>query len=244
MPGNPPIRALCLDLDDTLWSIWPTILRAERLLHDWLACHHPRISAVFETTDLRELCRDVARLNPELAHDLAALRKGSLRLAADRVGLNEFCEHTAYNVFQQARNEVECFPDVLPSLTRLQTRYRLAALSNGSADLEQIGIGHFFTVALNPSMTGTAKPDPTMYLAVCETLALTPEEVLHIGDDPELDVLAAARLGMRTAWVNREGRDWPGGARPDIEVRSLLELERRLRTEPSDASGNNAGEPR
>ena len=30
------VRAITLDLDDTLWPIWPTIARAERALQDWL----------------------------------------------------------------------------------------------------------------------------------------------------------------------------------------------------------------
>ena len=31
------IRAITLDLDDTLWPVWPTIHRAEQVLSDWLA---------------------------------------------------------------------------------------------------------------------------------------------------------------------------------------------------------------
>jgi len=26
-------------------------------------------------------------------------------------------------------------------------------------------------------------------------------------------------------WLNRDGRDWPGGQRADAEIRSLVELE-------------------
>ena len=36
------IQAISLDLDDTLWPVWPTIERAERALHDWLQRHAPR----------------------------------------------------------------------------------------------------------------------------------------------------------------------------------------------------------
>lgn len=238
------IRALSLDLDDTLWSIWPTIFRAERLLHDWLERHHPPIPAMFEAAELRALCQEVARLTPELAHDRSALRKGALRLAAERVGLREFCEHTAFEVFQRARNEVQFYPDALPSLIQLRARYRLVALSNGNADLERIGIDHLFTLALNPAVTGTAKPDPAMFHAVCERLELAPDEILHVGDDPELDVLAAARVGMRTVWVNRDGRDWPGGSLPDIEVRTLLELDRLLGSNQSTTLGMGSSERR
>mgnify|MGYP003353772201 CR=1 FL=1 len=35
-------RALTLDLDDTLWPVWPAIERAEAVLHDWLKAHANR----------------------------------------------------------------------------------------------------------------------------------------------------------------------------------------------------------
>jgi putative hydrolase of the HAD superfamily len=225
------IRALSFDLDDTLWAIEPTIVRAEQLLHDWLERHHPEIPALFTPIALRELSRAAATRWPDRAHDRGSLRRAALRLAAEQVGIDQtFCEHTAFEVFQHARNQVELFPDALPVLSRLRARYPLVALSNGNADLARIGIDHLFVLALNPETTGTAKPDPAMYLAACEPLGVEPEEVLHVGDDPRLDVQGAAAAGMRTVWFNRERRKWPGGRRPDAEIRDLTELEWLLET--------------
>ncbi|MDX1604652.1 MAG: HAD-IA family hydrolase [Candidatus Competibacterales bacterium] len=222
------IRALSFDLDDTLWDIWPTIARAEQLLHDWLRRHHPAIPARYRPHQLRELCRLIAEQQPEIAHDRSLLRKAALRHAADALALEAFCEHTAFEVFHQARNEVEFFSDALPSLSRLAERYPLVALSNGNADLRLVGIDHLFTVALNPASAGTAKPDPAMYRAACRALDLAPAQLLHIGDDPELDVIGAARAGLPTVWLNRGGRRWPGGPRPTLEVRNLIQLEQVL----------------
>ena len=42
-------RALTLDLDDTLWPVWPAIERAEAVLHDWLKAHAPATAAAFDT---------------------------------------------------------------------------------------------------------------------------------------------------------------------------------------------------
>lgn len=230
MNAYPPIRALSFDLDDTLWDIWSVIARAECELHAWLERHHPEIPAAFDAQALRELCREVAVTRPDLAHDRSALRRGALRLAAERVGVAPFCEHTAFEVFNRVRNEVQFFPDALPALHRLQARYPLIALSNGNADLERIGIDHLFSLALNPTVTGTAKPEPAIFLAACEHLSLRPDEVVHVGDDPQLDVIGAARAGMRTVWINRNGAAWPGGPVADAEVRSLSELHDVLQT--------------
>ena len=40
------ISAISLDLDDTLWPVWPTIERAERVLHAWLAKEAPKTAAL------------------------------------------------------------------------------------------------------------------------------------------------------------------------------------------------------
>ena len=45
------IRAITIDLDDTLWPIWPTITRAERVLLDWLTHHAPATATLFSSTE-------------------------------------------------------------------------------------------------------------------------------------------------------------------------------------------------
>jgi putative hydrolase of the HAD superfamily len=40
-----------------------------------------------------------------------------------------------------------------------------------------------------------------------------PEDVLHVGDDPERDIVGASRLGLATCWVSH-GRRWPHGLPP------------------------------
>jgi putative hydrolase of the HAD superfamily len=49
--------------------------------------------------------------------------------------------------------------------------------------------------------------------------------VLHVGDDVEMDVVGAARAGLRTCWLNREQQAWPrDDVRPDLQVTSLTAL--------------------
>jgi putative hydrolase of the HAD superfamily len=82
-----------------------------------------------------------------------------------------------------------------------------------------------FDFAINAVDVGVAKPAPDMFVAACDRLDLEPPEIVHVGDDPEHDVLGAARVGMRTVWVNRAAKPWPGGRRADAEIRSFEELE-------------------
>src|SRR5690606_3140498 len=63
------IRALTLDLDDTLWPVWPAIERAEFAVQEWLAEHAPGTARGFPLERMRQLRDAVARDNPGLAHD-------------------------------------------------------------------------------------------------------------------------------------------------------------------------------
>lgn len=219
------IEAITFDLDDTLWDVWPVVERAEQLLHDWLAARYPRIPERFTSLELRELAGEVSAARPEIAHDRTLLRKEALELAARRAGYREFDVEGAFAVFFVARNAVEPFAEVRPTLERLARRYTLASLSNGNADLRLIGLDDLFRFSLNAIQIGAAKPDPPMFEAVCRLLGTRPDRIVHVGDDPEHDVRGGRNAGFRTVWVNRTGRDWPGGPRADAEIGDLAELE-------------------
>lgn len=228
--GPTTIKAITFDLDDTLWDVWPVVIRAEQLLHDWLTTHYPHIPAQFTPLELRELCGEIASTWPAIAHDRTLLRKEALRLAAQRVGYAEFAVEAAFAVFYAARNAVELFEEVRPVLERLAQRYTLASLSNGNADVDLIGLSDVFTFSLNAIEVGAAKPELPMFEAACQRLATRPAQIVHVGDDPEHDVQGAASAGFRTVWVNRTGRDWPGGPRAEAEISNLAELEAVLAT--------------
>ena len=60
------VKAISLDLDDTLWPIWPTIERAEKVLHDWLVDHAPMAAALFSSPSALREIRDymAAKVGP------------------------------------------------------------------------------------------------------------------------------------------------------------------------------------
>lgn len=219
------IKAITFDLDDTLWDIWPVVERAEQLLHEWLAAHYPRIPKQFTPLELRNLCGEMATTQPEIAHDRTRLRKAALQWAASRSGYTAFDVEAAFAVFYAARNAVELFADVRPVLERLAQRYTLASLSNGNADVRLIGLDDVFSFSLNAMDVGAAKPERRMFELACARLGARPAQIVHVGDDPEQDVQGATNAGFRTVWLNRTGRDWPGGATADAEVGDLQELE-------------------
>lgn len=223
-----PILAITFDLDDTLWAIDPVIERAEQLMHAWLGEHYPLLPERYSPAALRALRDGIVDARPDLAHDLSALRRESLALAALECGYGREVAEAAFAVMWQARNEVELFADVLPVLGALSARFTLGALTNGNADIVRIGIDGLLRFCVTARETGFAKPHPAIFTAACTAAGLAAHQVLHVGDDPERDVHGARAAGMRTVWVNRHGKPWPGGPPADAEVRDLHELLRLL----------------
>lgn len=218
--------ALAFDLDNTLWDIEPVMLRAERALHDWLAANYPRVTAHHTIESMRERRLQVATRRPELAHDFTALRKLALGEHAEEAGYPVAMVEEAFEHFYRERNRVDLFDDVVPSLERLRREYRLLALTNGNADLHRIGIGHYFELILTARSVGHAKPDARIFAALLTGAALTPTEVLYVGDEPLSDVEGPRNAGIDAVWINRFEREWPKELAPPRHcVTTLEELE-------------------
>jgi putative hydrolase of the HAD superfamily len=205
------VRAICFDLDNTLWEIDPVLARAERILYEWLGLRYPKIPERFPPE--RMLAARLALLaeNPHRAHDLTWLRREALARAAEEAGYERQIAHDAFAAWHAARNAVEPFGEVIPALASLRPRFRLATLTNGNADLAAIGLSHHFEVNLNAAALGCAKPDPRAYLRLSEALKLKPAEILFVGDEPRADIEGPRDVGMQTVWVNRTRAEWPAG---------------------------------
>lgn len=219
------VRAICFDLDNTLWDVWPVILRAEREMYDFLAERYPKTVANLTIETLREVRNEVALEFPEMQHDFTFLRKQSLRKLAQLHAYPDRLVEEAFDVFMRARNEVTLYDEVLPALEALRARFRLFTASNGNADLAKIGIAHWFERSLAARDAGALKPDPALFLKTIEGTGLAVEEVAYVGDDPLMDVVGARRAGMLPIWLNRTGAEWPSDIeRAPHEIASLTEL--------------------
>lgn len=221
----PRIAAITLDLDDTLWPVWPTIERAEGVLHQWLQQHAPRTAQlVASPAELRALRIATEKERSDLAHDLAALRRESIRLALRRAGEDPALAEPAFEVFYAERQRVVLYEDAAPALDWLAARYPLVAVSNGNADLALTGVDRWFRGGLSAYRFGTAKPHAAIFHAAAASVDVSPEQVLHVGDDAALDVTGALNAGMQAAWLVRDERPWAEGARPQLIVSDMRAL--------------------
>lgn len=222
---NLSIQALTLDLDDTLWPFAPIGARIDQVLHDWMLQHSPATAAMYPQDAMRALRERAYVENPHLHHDLSALRRLALQQALDASGGDPALLEPAYEAFYAARNQVEYYPDALAALERIAAIVPVAALSNGNADLERIGVAHLFAFQLGAREHGAAKPQASIFHAACTRLGVAPAHVLHVGDHMEMDVAGAIRAGLRGCWINREAAEWTHPSlQPDLQFDTLTGL--------------------
>ena len=124
------------------------------------------------------------------------------------------CEHLARCVKAVDDALLAFPPPLLPgaheALGRIGARFRLGIISDtgfasGRAQdalLEQDGIRSLFAVTVYSVDVGHAKPRREPFRAALDALALSPAEVLHIGDNERTDVRGALDAGMRAIRVD------------------------------------------
>ncbi|HEY8154849.1 MAG TPA: HAD family hydrolase [Myxococcota bacterium] len=96
--------------------------------------------------------------------------------------------------------------------------------------LEESGLAPHLAAVVISDAVGLRKPRPEIFEAVLARLGVAPGEALHVGDSLRADVVGAAGLGMRTAWLTRRVKDPRAaleahtGPAPDFTIRDLSEL--------------------
>lgn len=221
------VRAITFDLDFTLWDLEGVLHRAEALQYSYLAANYPEVTRRYSVEELQTLRFRVYEQRADLRYNVTELRKEALRCVAAECGYEQSMAEQAFQVFLDARHEVKLYDDAHPVLERLHGRYVLGVITNGNADVRRFGIGKYFDFSLSPMDIGAAKPDRLIFEAACHRAGVDPTEVVHIGDDPEADVVGAAGYGMVPVWLNRTRAEWPQELiRPaHIELNSLTGLD-------------------
>lgn len=116
------------------------------------------------------------------------------------------------DLYEPGSEVFQLYDDVIPTLERLRDRgLRLAVLSNWDYSLHRVlrllEIRDFFEVVVASLEEGPEKPDPALFGIVLDRLGVSPEETLHVGDDPLDDVAGARNVRMRAALLDRGGQE-------------------------------------
>lgn len=217
------IQAISLDLDDTLWPVWPTIRKAEAALLDWMHATVPATAAHWGAEGVAQTIREQVKAEYlDYAHDFTFLRTQMIARALAQAGDDPALAGQGFEVFITMRQQVDLYPEVVDALAALASRYPLIAVSNGNANVLKMPIGRFFSANLPAKEAGVAKPDARIFDLAAQRLNLSNAAVLHVGDDPELDVVGAQQAGMQAVWLNREQHAWK---QPHPEPQQITNLQ-------------------
>lgn len=125
------------------------------------------------------------------------------------------------------------YPEVAAALGRLQKRYALAILSNGSpkmlrTGLERTGLRSYFRWVISVDAARLYKPSPRVYQLAPKLMKLKKAEILFVSSN-SFDVVGAKSFGFKVCWINRTGAPLdPLGLKPDLTVKGFDELEASL----------------
>lgn len=221
-----PVKLITFDLDHTLWDPDNALHLGENESYAWLAKQHPAFGEQFPPDAFIDLRVQLREQFPELRHRVSEIRRVAFRNALQQTGMSKDAAHNlaeqAFDVFWQARQQVNIFADTPALLQQLSQRYVLGAISNGNACLNAVGLADYFRFHFAAEDFSAGKPAPDMFFAALERAGVAPHEALHIGDHPVDDMQGAQAAGLKTLWVNFAGTPWPlTSPAPDFTVTTL-----------------------
>ena len=224
------VEAVVLDIDGTLCSltdgvgaIYHELLRAQGLQSDPanLGLAARRVWKSFRDTYLNtsEQYRTTHVREREVWLEFIRRVCGEANLT---YGSSPQIVESIYNAFaSRAYRKIE--PGAIEFLQRAQERgFLLVAASNNDerskVTLKELCLEPFFSHVFVAGDLGWKKPSPHFYEALATRVGLRPENILHVGNDRELDVEGAIRAGFAAMLYAPQG----GGNSP--QVSSFVEL--------------------
>ena len=136
--------------------------------------------------------------------NLDVLHRMNLDLLADEFGLNVLDE-TDLDHLNRVWHRLDPWPDAVAGMERLKQQFTLASLSNGNVALivNMAKRGRIpWDMVLGAEVAGYYKPQQEAYSISVDLLGLDPNQALMVAAHNG-DLVAAADVGLRTAFVRR-----------------------------------------
>jgi putative hydrolase of the HAD superfamily len=119
------------------------------------------------------------------------------------------------------------FPETEEVLRALAARGLALHVVSNSTDyltesIARLGWTRRFASVTFSQEAGAEKPDARVFELALRRAARAPHEVLHVGDTWTADYEGARRVGIRAAWLSRDGRPPP---EPSVTLRDLRGIE-------------------
>lgn len=214
------IEAISFDLDDTLIQYKRSPGEVLQVCFEQLGMEP--IFSVDEYyasyDDFAEMCDSMDELRSECFAALATENGYDRRLGED-------IAETFSN--ERDQSNVELFPSVARLLDELAEKYQLAIVTNGAQDAQQqkfeaVSLDRWVETIVIAGHDTPPKPDPEPFNLIVQSLNVTPETTVHIGDSLQTDIAGATAAGLASIWVSEvtDTQDYE----PTVRVDSQSEL--------------------
>lgn len=220
------IKVISFDADDTLWDFEKVMRHALGLVLTEL---RSRVHGAADALTVETMIAIRQRVAEELkgkVTNLEAVRLAAFKETLKHIGISDDDLAAYLNALylKHRFEDIEFFDDVLPALNALQGRYILGLLSNGNTYPERCGLAGRFQFVVFAQDYGIEKPDPRLFEIALAQAGCSQQELLHVGDSLQTDVVGARRAGVQSVWLNRECRQNDTDIQADFEIASLVEL--------------------
>ena len=237
------IKAISFDGDMTLWDFERVMRHSLSLALAELRRRVPAQSSSDLTIDkMIEIRNSVAGELKGKIVNLEEIRFYAFKRTVEFVGCADDTLAGDLNTLylKHRFEDIELYPDVIPTLDSLRPGFPTGLLSNGNGYPERCGLPDRFSFVVFSQDVGVEKPDAGMFLAACKLAGCAPCELMHVGDSLESDVAGANGVGAVSVWLNRDAKQNGSGIVPDHEIRSLTELAEIVKIN-GEASNKSAG---
>ena len=143
-----------------------------------------------------------------------------------RFGLNV----DGQELLRKFEHRIRTYPEVSKVLEQLKQRgFRLVIVTNARREFAELELekakmeNYFERVFSSTSDFGMVKKTVNLYQRVCNILEISPQEMIHIGDDRNFDFDVPRRLGILAFYLDRTGKH-----KGELVIHGLEELNRKL----------------
>ena len=237
------IQAVLFDFDDTLidWSrctqSWEEgSLASMNKVHDYLAAqgHALPDKKHFHRQYYEVIKRSWARANETLASVCFANVLIDTLVGFD-LNVHQINLDAVMRVYDWGPTPgVVLYDDTIPVLAYLrQHGYRIGLITNSMVpmwmrdiELRHYRIHHYFDAKVTSGDVGFIKPHPAIYRQTLDSLNITPDRAVFVGDRPQYDIVGANNAGLISVWMNPPylSLEFDGAQPADFTITKLGDL--------------------
>lgn len=201
---NPEIKAILLDLDNTVYPYDPCHAHALKKSHTALAQKHPlsyrRFQALYKAAQ-----REVKKYTKTQAasHSRFLYFQNICEQLVGKTDLEATIklEKTYWDAFMK-KMRVDSKIAAMLSYAK-KKKIKVAIITNLTAAIQfqkikKLKIGSYISAIVSSEEAGVEKPSPEIFRLALRKIQAIPQETLIIGDSHEDDLAAAQKLGIKT----------------------------------------------